>query len=324
MPEPRHIPTSISPEAQAVLAAVHERPALPTPAPADTAGWALLEAAAASTEPEVLEIMAMSTVGAVPSDEAVDVVDRTVGTARFIVATPESAAPDDRRVALNMHGGGFTFGGGATARRSTELMAANLGIQTWGMDYRQLPHHPFPAGLDDCVTVYRELLTDHTPRDIVVMGQSGGANLAAALMLRARDEGLPLPAALGLNSPPADFTFQGNSWYTNAEGTSPDDFANMLALYKGDHAVDHPYISPLFGTYDDSFPPTIISSGTRDMLLSDAVRLHRKLLNAGVKTELHVWEGAPHGFFMGRAPEDREHIEQIRAFLLAQMEATVS
>ena len=320
MPARFEIPTTLSPEAQAILTAVHERPALPTPTSSDTEGWAFLESVAASTEPEVLEIMALSTVGAVPSDEQVDLVERTVGDATFIVATPRSSAPGDPRVLLNMHGGGFTFGGGATARRSTQLVAANMGLQTWGMDYRQLPHHPFPAGLDDCMAVYRLLLDNHAPRDIVVMGQSGGANLAAALMLRARAEGLPTPAGLGLISPPTDFTFQGDTWYTNAEGTTPDDFTNMLALYKGEHPAEHPYISPLFGDYDDSFPPTIITSGTRDMLLSDAVRLHRKLVNAGVETELHVWEGAPHGFFMGRAPEDHERVQQVRTFLHARLE----
>ncbi|ROQ00946.1 acetyl esterase/lipase [Rathayibacter sp. PhB93] len=314
------IPTTLSPEARAVLAAVHERPPLPTPTPSDTEGWAFLEAAAASTEPEVLEIMALSTVGAVPSDEEVDVVDRTVGDATFIVATPRSTTSEDRRVLLNMHGGGFTFGGGATARRSTQLLAGNMGLTTWGMDYRQLPHHPFPAGLDDCMTVYRLLLEDRAPEDVVVVGQSGGANLAAALMLRIRDEGLPTPAGLGLVSPPTDFTFQGETWYTNAEGTSSDGFVNMLALYKGEYPAEHPYISPLFGEWDDSFPPMIITSGTRDMLLSDAVRLHRTLVKAGVKTELHVWEGAPHGFFMGRAPEDHEHVQQVRTFLHAQLQ----
>lgn len=275
------IPTSISPEAQAVLKAVHERPALPNPTPSDTEGWALLEAMAASTNPEILETMAMATVGAPPSDIHVDSVDRTINGAKFTIATPESWTPDDRRVVMNMHGGGFTFGGGATARRSTELMAANLGLQTWGMDYRQLPHHPFPAGLDDCMAVYRELLEEHDPRNIVVMGGSGGANLTLALTLRARDEGLPVPAALGLMTPPTDFTFHGDSWYTNAEGTTPDDFASMLALYKAEYPAEHPYISPLFGEYDDIFPPTIITSGTRDMLLSDSVRLHRKLVTLG-------------------------------------------
>jgi acetyl esterase/lipase len=313
------IPTTISTEAQAILKAIHERPAQPNPTPSDTEGWALLEAAAASTDPETVETLAMATTGAVPSDEHVDLDDRTINGAKFTVATPESWTPEDSRVLLNIHGGGLTFGGGAAARRSTQLIAANMGLRTWGMDYRQLPHHPFPAGLDDCMAVYRELLEHHAPHEIVVMGQSGGANFTAALTLRARDEGLPVPAGLGLISPVTDFTFQGDSWYTNAQGTSPDEFVHMLTLYKTDYPVEHPYISPLFGEYDDSFPPTIITAGTRDILLSDAVRLHRKLVNAGVTTELHVWEAAPHGLFMGYAPEDREQIQQVRTFLLAQL-----
>jgi len=313
------IPTTISAEAQAVLKAIHERPAQPNPTPSDTEGWALLEAAANSTDPETVETLAMATTGAVPSGEHVAVVDRTIGEAKFFVATPESWTPDDPRVVLNIHGGGLTFGGGPAARRSTQLMAANMGLRTWGMDYRQLPHHPFPAGIDDCMVVYRELLEHHDPKNIVVMGQSGGGNFSLALTLRTRDEGLPVPAALGLISPVVDFTFQGDTWYTNAQGTTPDDFIHMLTMYRTENPVEHPYISPLFGDYDDSFPPTIITAGTRDMLLSDAVRLHRKLVNAGVTTELHVWEAAPHGLFMGYAPEDREQIQQVRAFLLAQL-----
>lgn len=238
------IPTTISPEAQAILKAVHERPAVPTPAASDTEAWAAIEALTSSTDSEIPEMMAMATVGAPPSDVHVDSVDRTINGARFTVATPESWTPDDPRVVMNMHGGGF----------------------------------------------------------------------------RRRRDGRPsVPAGLGLMTPPTDFTFQGDSWYTNAEGTSPDDFTNMLDSYKAEYPADHPYISPLFGEYDDTFPPTIITSGTRDMLLSDAVRLHRKLVNAGVMAELHVWEAGPHGLFGGVAPEDRELLQQIRTFLLAQL-----
>jgi acetyl esterase/lipase len=72
---------------------------------------------------------------------------------------------------------------------------------------------------------------------------------------------------------------------------------------------------------DPAFPPMILTAGTRDFLLSDTVRMHRKLLASGVHAELHVWEGAPHGLFMGRAPEDREQVAQVRAFLEAAWEA---
>jgi len=310
------IPTSISPTAQAVLAAAAQQPqVVPNPAPDDETAWQALGLAAASSDPGTVEALALATTGAVPSDVTVTVESRQIDRAKFFVATPDGIADDDDRVLLYIHGGGFTFGGGAAARRSTELLAGNYGVQVWGMDYRELPDHPFPAGLDDCMSVYRELLKTHRPESVAVGGQSGGANLSAALLLRARDEELPLPAAAVLISPPVDFTQAGDTLKTNAFTMAPGGLTNMAERYRGHHPLDHPYISPLFGEFSEDFPPVILTAGTRDFLLSDTVRLHRKLLRAGVRAQLHVWEGAPHGLFMGRAPEDREQVAQIRDFL---------
>lgn len=308
------VPTTISPEAQGVMAWSSQLPKQQDPSPDDVAAWRALGDAAASEDPGTVEALALATTGAVATDVAATVEPGTIDSAKFFTAVPEGLDADDQRVLLYIHGGSFTWGGGATARRSTQLIAANIGVRTWGMDYRQLPDDPFPAGLDDCIAVYRELLRTHDPKDIAIGGQSGGANLTAALLLRAHDEGLPLPAAAALISPCVDFTMAGDTWTTNSF-TMPGRFDNMLELYRNGHDLTEPYISPLFGTFTSEFPPTILTAGTRDFLLSDTVRLHRKLLHAGVRVELHVWEGAPHGVFMGQAPEDREQIEQVRQFL---------
>lgn len=312
------IPTTISPEAQNALAMVAAMPPSLDPTPDDVEGWRSLAAAAATSDPATVEIMARGTTGAVASDVAVAAAEAgEVDGAKFFMSEPLDIAADDERVLLYIHGGGFLWGGGAAARRSTELIAANFGVRTWGMDYRQLPANPFPAGLDDCVAVYRELLKTHRPEMIAVAGGSGGGNLAAALLLRARDEGLPLPGAACLLSPCLDFTQAGDTYNTLGFTLSGWHPKNTLELYRGDHAAELPYISPLFGTYTADFPPVMLTSGTRDFLLSDTVRLHRKLLQAGVRAELHVWEGAPHGMFMQGAPEDKELIEQARRFLEA-------
>ena len=309
------IPSTVSAEAKAMLALIAQQPSMPSPTRDDTEGWRVVTAAATSDDPATIEAVALVTTAAVISDVKATVERHQVGDAVYFIATPEGLAADDDRILLFIHGGGFTFGGGEVARRSTEIIAGCYGVRTWGMDYRQLPTDPFPAGLDDCIAVYKELLKDHRPESIAVAGQSGGANLSAALLLRARDEGLPLPVAVGLISPPADFTQAGDTYQTNAFTLAPGGLTNLAEFYAGDYDLTHPYISPLFGTYTADFPPIILTAGTRDFLLSDTVRLHRKLIAAGVRTELHVWEGAPHGMFLGRAPEDREQVAQVRRFL---------
>ncbi len=118
----------------------------------------------------------------------------------------------------------------------------------------RLPHAagpPFPAGLDDCLTAYRALLSDHDPAEIIVGGASAGGNLAAALILRARDEGLPLPAAVVLMTPGVDLTASGDSLQTNL-GLDPlltGASAPTFAMYAGGQDLTDPYVSPLFGDF---------------------------------------------------------------------------
>ena len=179
------------------------------------------------------------------------------------------------------------------------------------------PDHPFPAGLDDCVAAYRALLSKHRPEDIIVGGGSAGGNIASALLLRVREEGLPLPAAAVLLTPAVDFTGAGDTRYTNfgidTVLSSRTDAARDL--YTNGHDPRDPYLSPIYGDFNKGFPPTILASGTRDVLLSDTVRLHRALRRAGIPAELHVLEAAPHGWFFGTAPEDAELDAEIKRFV---------
>ncbi len=179
---------------------------------------------------------------------------------------------------LDIHGGGFVVGGGDACRVLGTKAAAMVRMRTWSVDYRMPPEHPYPAALDDCITVYRRLLEVQTPGRIVVGGGSAGGNLAAALVLRARDEGLPLPGALVLLSPEADLTESGDSFQTNLgiDAVLQSSLGESIALYAGGHDLTDPYLSPLFGDFTPPFPPTFLCTGTRDLFLSNTVRMHRK------------------------------------------------
>ncbi len=240
------------------------------------------------------------------------------GTTIFVI-TPEDAAPDDPRVYLEFHGGGLTMGGGQLARAMAMGSASNTGRKTYSVDYRMPPDHPYPAALDDGVAAYGMLLEAHDPSEIIIGGGSAGANIAAAVILRARDEGLPLPAAAYLGTPEIDLTESGDSFKTNL-GIDTVLTASLMPanlLYADGHDLADPYLSPLFADFTKGFPPTFFQTGTRDMFLSNTVRMHRALRNAGIEAELHVIEAGPHGGFFGSAPEDAEITAELRRFFAA-------
>ncbi len=305
------VPTSVSAEAQQFLAlglALAGDAAQPQPELSDTAGWRALAAAANTMLVAVLEAQEGSS--ATVDSTSVD------GVPVFVV-TPEGVPDtDDQPIYLDIHGGGFFMGGGDACRVMATRSAAVAQMRTWSVDYRMPPDHPYPAGLDDCIAVYRKLVATRPPEQIVVGGGSAGGNLAAALILRARDEDLPMPAALVLLTPEADLTESGDSFMTNLgiDTVLQSSLSQSIALYAGDHDLNHPYLSPLFGDFGQPFPPTLVQAGTRDLFLSNAVRTHRKMRAAGVDAELHVFEAMPHGGFFG-APEDHELALEIRRFL---------
>lgn len=192
-------------------------------------------------------------------------------------------------------------------------------VRCYAVDYRTPPEHPYPAALDDCMAAYRHVLERHAPGNIVIGGRSAGGNLAAAMLLRARDEGLPLPAGLVLLSPQVDLTESGDSFATNhtIDVVLPGSLMASNLLYANGADLAAPLVSPLFGD-PTGFPATFLQTGTRDLFLSSTVRMHRALLRAGVAAELHVFEAMPHGGFMGGTPEDRELADAIARFVEAR------
>jgi epsilon-lactone hydrolase len=306
-PLPRPVPQSVSEQARAFLATPPPtRP--PYPSPDDPEGWArYVRDAESELAPRLAGL-----------DTGVALESVTLGgvaTWHAHVASDADADTDvDGTVYLDIHGGALIIGGGEVCRLMAAAMAHATGEQVWSVDYRMPPDHPFPAGLDDCCAVYRALLEAHCADRIVVGGISAGANLAAALVLRALEEGLPVPRGLALMSPELDLTESGDTSATNLWLDPLGSLMPVNLLYAAGHDLAEPHLSPLFGDVT-GFPPTLLTVGTRDLFLSNAVRMHRKLRAAGVDAQLHVFEAMPHGGFGGTAPEDAEPTVELRRFL---------
>jgi len=306
-------PAGISAEARQKLREFASQPMrTDTPALADKAGWRKF------IEETNADILANSPLYAVPERPGVASETTKISGVTVHISTPAVIAKEARdRIFLELHGGGLILLEGEGARRGSLREAERLRVKTISIDYRVPPDHPYPAALDDSVAVYAALLKTYRPQDIIVGGISGGGNLAAALVLRARDEGLPLPQAVILLTPELDLTESGDSFKTLADGLDPlsrHQRTQDIAIYAQGADLSHPYLSPLFGDFSRGYPPTFLQCGARDMFLSNTIRMHRALRSAGVQAELHVWEGMPHGGFRG-APEDDEIVVEMKNFI---------
>jgi monoterpene epsilon-lactone hydrolase len=279
---------------------------LPYPELDDRAGWRSYVSMIDQAVAPMLRSMAAHTMA--------QVVERDASGARVYDILAPKADPATRTVILEIHGGALILCGGELCQIMGIGASARLQQRVWAVDYRMPPDHPYPAALDDCIAAYRALLRERAPTEIIVAGGSAGGNLAAALLLRARDEGLPMPAGLILGTPEADLTESGDSFRTN-DGVDPGlrSLMTVNLLYAAGHDLSHPYLSPLFGDLS-GFPPTILTTGTRDLYLSNTVRMHRKLRAAGVIAHLHVTEAGPHTGFPG-SREGEEIDVEVRRFV---------
>jgi len=302
------MPDSISPGAKAALAQTLVPMVGAQPDLDDHDAWRARRAAT--------EEMLLTRYLPVVSDIRAEVEEFTVEDAHIFAITPPGA--DDRRVYLDIHGGALVIGGGECCRAMGTMFAGLVGAKVWTVDYRMAPDHPYPAALDDCVAAYRTLLKERDPAEIVIGGGSAGSNLAAATILRARDEGLPLPAATLLMSPEIDLTESGDSFRTNlgVDTVLQGSLMQTNLLYANGHDLADPYLSPLFGDFSKGFPPAWITAGTRDLFLSNAARMHRALRQADVDAELHIFEATPHGMALGTGtPEEQDFRREMKRFL---------
>jgi epsilon-lactone hydrolase len=222
------------------------------------------------------------------------------------------------RALLYLHGGGYVLGLTSHLRLAGWMCRAS-GAQTYMIDYRLAPEHPYPAAVEDALAAYLALLEQYPAGNIVIAGDSAGGNLSLAAALAIRDANLPLPAALGLISPWVDLTHSGETIQTHARRDPmirPDWGKANARLYAGGMPLDDPRISPLFAELK-GLPPMLIHVGSEETLLSDAERLAQRAEAAGVAVRLHKYEGLWHDFQLhaGVLDEANQSIAEMGEFL---------
>jgi monoterpene epsilon-lactone hydrolase len=244
-----------------------------------------------------------------------------IGGVKAYIVTPESIPEANRnRLLFHLHGGGYVLFPGESGTREAILMAGYAGMKVISVDYRMPPDFPYPAAIDDAITVWREVIKTTSSKNIAIFGTSTGGGMTLAVVLRAEKEGLPLPAATAPGTPWSDLTKTGDTYLTNEMLDNvlvSDDgwLGDAAKLYASGHDPKDPMLSPVYGDFR-GFPPTILTSGTRDLFLSNTVRVHRKMRAAGVDAELQVFEGQSHAQYQAdpSAPETKEYFAEVTRF----------
>jgi acetyl esterase/lipase len=270
------------------------------------------------------DAQAAQTVKALPAMRErlhVSVKPGTIGGVKVFYATPDSVPAEHRdKMLVHVHGGCYELFPGESGTSEAILMAGIGHYNVISVDYRMPPDAYFPAALDDAMTVYKETVTKYGAKKVGVFGTSAGGALVLEMMLKARQDGLPMPGAIAPGTPMSDVTKTGDSFYTNELVdnvlVSRDGFCDAATVvYAHGHDLKDPLLSPVYGDMH-GFPPAILTTGTRDLLLSNTVRVHRKLREAGVEAELEVYEGQSHAEYGrdDRVPETKEAFGEISGF----------
>jgi epsilon-lactone hydrolase len=250
----------------------------------------------------------------------VNVEEATTAGVRTDIITPMTMPAENKtRVLINLHGGGFNSDSGSLIEGVPISNLAKMKVVS--VYYRLAPENPFPAAVDDVVAVYKELLKTYRPNSIGIFGTSAGAILTCEVTVKLKQLGLPLPGALGVFSSLADFSrpsdsrqlFTLNGFPGQLQPVDPQHLPDNEYIGKTDRK--DPVLSPFFADLQ-SWPPSLLVTSTRDLLLSDTATFHRALLRAGDDSQLVVFEALPHAFWYHfKLPETREALELMAKFL---------
>ncbi|MGF6919288.1 alpha/beta hydrolase [Paraburkholderia sp. 40] len=305
------MPADVSPELQKLIAAPYN--------PAWNVLWTTGEQWRVAANAQAAKVM--QTQPAMRERLGVTVLPNTINGVRVYVVTPDVIPPDHHdKVLIHIHGGCYELYPGEAGTNEAVIMAGLGHYKVISVDYRMPPEGYFPAALDDVETVYKAVLRANDAKNVGVFGTSAGGALVLELMLRAKQEGLQMPGAIAPGTPMSDLTKTGDSFYTNEKVdnvlVSRDGFCDAAAVvYAHGHDLKDPLLSPVYGDMH-GFPPAILTTGTRDLLLSNTIRVHRKLREAGIDAQLEVFDGMSHAQYQmdDRIPETKEAFGEITEF----------
>ncbi len=307
------VPTTISPEAQQVLRGIIEAKgyARVVPTADDFDAWRAThdgaEAASRDRNEQAVE------------RNRVTVTEAELGGVPVLDIRPEGWT-DNGKVLIYTHGGAYTMFSARSTLASCAQMSRASGLRLISVDYTTAPFARWEEIQEQVISVFKALLAEgYAMEDIALYGDSAGGGLATSTVLNLRDLGMGMPAAVVLWAPWVDISDAGDTAHT-LKGADPLlDYEALLyesaLAYADGLDLTDPRISPLYADFSDGFSPVLIQAGTKEILLSTAVRLYQKLDGAGQDATLDIYEGMWHVFQAYPLPETEVAVSKSAAFI---------
>ncbi|MGH6965173.1 MAG: alpha/beta hydrolase fold domain-containing protein [Phenylobacterium sp.] len=308
------VPSTVSRELQGAMAKAPPSVAPPS-MPTTNAGWErFFNPDPARTHARISALLARFRL--VMTEETID----GVHCYRIV---PSGKAAKPKRLLMHLHGGAHVGGAGEGGLLEAILIAGATGIETVSVDYRMPPSHPFPTPIDDATRVWKQISRSHPGYRLGIFGTSSGGGMVLAVTQRVIAAHLRVPDAIMAGTPWSDLSETGDSYYTNRYA-DPIVYEGELSVAAKQYAngidLKDSRLSPIYGTFS-GFPSTLLLAGTRDLFLSNTVRLDRKLRDAGRRSELIVYEGQSHAAYLAGidVPETVTALRDISVFFSREL-----
>ncbi len=246
-----------------------------------------------------------------------------IGGIRAIDIKPKDYKKSDK-VIFYIHGGSYVVLHADVTLASMLPLAEATGLRIVAIDYTLAPQAKFEQITDEVIQFYKGLLDEYDAKDIAMYGDSAGGGLSASSILKMRDQNIELPAVLVLWSPWTDIDQVGDSYFTLADNDpnlmNRDFLENAALAYAPKSEFKNPYVSPVYGDFSKTYPPTLIQVGSKEVFLSNAIRMYRALDDAGKDVKLDVYEGMWHvwqGHYL--LPESKKAVENTKKFMFKHL-----
>lgn len=227
--------------------------------------------------------------------DGVKVKENTIAGIEVLDITPQKITSD--YYVIYIHGGGYSLGDPSSETSYPTEFMKQLEAKGISIRYRLSPEHPFPNGLDDVLTVYKEVIKTIDPKKVILIGCSAGGGLTVSTCLKMLEDNIHVPRVIVLLSAWLDLKGELPSYTENRaiDALLNYDFVSEKANEYAEGNLNHPLLNPL--TYDLSgFPETFAQVGGHEMLRDDSVYFTERLTKFGVKNKLDLFEDGFHSW----------------------------